>query len=102
MIQVTLPSALGDLAVERERGFQSDERALGSNPPGEVFVVAAGKIFQYAVVYRNSRALKLGEAFAGDGGIRIAHCRDHSFDAGGDDGFGAGAGASGGAAGFER
>ncbi len=47
---------LGDLAVEGERGFQGDERALGLNPPGEIFVVASGEIFQYAVVYLNSRA----------------------------------------------
>ena len=95
--------ALGDLAVERERGFQSDERALGLNPPGEVFVVAAARNFR---ARRGAPSIPArcaaGEAVAGDGGIRIAHRGDDSFDAGGDDGFGARAGASGGAAGLER
>ena len=93
---------LRDLAVEGERGFQGDERAFGSNPAGEIFVEMLGLFFQDAADYLDSGAAKFGQAFAGYGGIGVAHGGHYFFYSGGDDGFGAGASAAGGAAGFER
>ena len=55
---LSLPSGfLRNLAVEGERGFQSDERAFGLNPPGEVFVVTMGASFHGRRAHRDSRAL---------------------------------------------
>ena len=82
---------MGDLAVERERGFQRDERKPGSNPQREIFVERRRYLLRVRRrVPRFRRALKLGEAAAGDGGIRVVHRGDDAFHAGGDDGFGAG------------
>ena len=90
------------MAVEGERGFQSDEREAGANPFGEIFVEFAGGDFLLnAYCYFDSCAAELREASACDGGIWILRCGYDSFNSRGDDCFRAGAGAACGAAGFE-
>ena len=101
VIAVARAGSLGDLAVEGERGFQGDERELGANPAGEIFVQVLRLFFSNAADHLNSGAAKFCEALAGNGGIGVAHGGDDALHSGGDDGFCAGAGAAGGAAGFE-
>ena len=85
MIEVARAGFLGDLAVEGERGLQGDERAPGFYPASEIFIQVLRLFFQNAADHADSRATKLGEAFAGNSGIGVAHGGDYFFYFGGND-----------------
>jgi hypothetical protein len=93
-----------ELAVDRERGLQGDERTAVLNEAGEGVVEAAGAFGERAV---GQNDLSAGIAHAVDS--LLAHERvgvdggdDHAAEAGGDEGVSAGAGAAVVGAGFER
>ena len=94
--------ALRDLAVERQRGFQRNQRKFRVNPAREIFVQVLRLFLQHAAADANSGAAQFRQSLAGNGGIGVVHRGDYAFDSRGNDRFRARAGAACVAARFER
>ncbi len=82
------PRRRSDLAVERHRCFQSDQRNAVANVTREGLVQTAGFGLQSPYFHLDARRAQLLKASPAHLGIGISHGSDHATNPGGDQGVG--------------